>query len=453
MAELRSDSPLCRRIVNAFIDFLNSVEPAPGVDTEGIEVATECLVDVFKLGTRSGDEQLQPHLLIDLFKSSGLDSCREQESTNPYHAVSSLTTPSENISPRPINNEETPISVDEAVSVEPRMQEAGGNSQDELFEQFREGLENAGFFGNTPVGSPDYVEQLNKAKCVLNDTMKEMEKAGTSSGAEHKVLGEAFKIQGNAAMSSKRYFEAIDLYTLAISLSGDNAVYYCNRAAAHTQVGKYTEAIEDCNKSIEIDAHYSKAYSRLGLVYYAQRKYHDAIQKGFMKALELDPNNSSIKENIRVANEKLEEFQRHEHGQATASGEQGTGSSAHGTGAGMSGMRAGMSSAGFTSTPINVSLPPEVANMLPGFMNMAAQFGQNVQDGHQENSGSQEHGSINEDGEPEISVNGNINMTFEGGEMPDQVAGFMQSMLQMFSGAHNQQGTAQGGPPRDPQSS
>jgi len=30
-------------------------------------------------------------------------------------------------------------------------------------------------------------------------------------------------------MSSKRYFEAIDLYTLAISLSGDNAVYYCNR--------------------------------------------------------------------------------------------------------------------------------------------------------------------------------------------------------------------------------
>lgn len=139
--------------------------------------------------------------------------------------------------------------------------------------------------------------------------------------------------------------------------------------------------------------------------------------------------------------------------QATASGEQGTGSSAHGTGAGMSGMRAGMSSAGFTSTPINVSLPPEVANMLPGFMNMAAQFGQNVQDGHQENSGSQEHGSINEDGEPEISVNGNINMTFEGGEMPDQVAGFMQSMLQMFSGAHNQQGTAQGGPPRDPPSS
>lgn len=453
MAKLRSDSPLCGRIVNAFIEFLNSVEPAPGVDIEGLEVATECLVDVFRLGTRSGDEQVQPHLLIDLFTSAGLNPCREQESTNPYQAVSSLTTLSENISPGPINNEGTPRSVDEAVSVEPRVQETGAVSRDELFEQFREGLENAGFFANVPVGSPDYVEQLNKARSVLKDTIEEMEKAGPSSGAEHKVLGEAFKVQGNAAMSSKRYLEAIDLYTLAISLSGDNAVYYCNRAAAHTQVGKFTEAIEDCNKSIEIDPCYSKAYSRLGLVYYAQRKYHDAIQKGFLKALELDPNNSSIKENIQVATEKLEELQRHEHGQTTASGEQGTGSSAHGTGAGMPGMRAGMNSAGFTSTPFNVSLPPEVANMLPGFMNMAAQFGQNVQDGHQENGSSQEPRNINEDDEPEMGVNGNINLTFEGGEMPDQVAGFMQSMLQMFSGARNQQGTAQGGPPRDPSTS
>jgi len=205
MAELRSDSPLCRRIVIAFIDFLNSVEAAPGVDTEGLEVATECLVDVFRLGTRSGDEQVQPRLLIDLFTSAGLDPCRELQSTNPYRAVSSLTTPSENISPGPINNEGTPRSVDEAVSVEPRMQEAGAISRDELFEQFREGLENSGFFANVPAGSADYVEQLNNARCVLKDTMEEMEKAGTSSGAEHKVLGEAFKVQGNAAMSSKRY--------------------------------------------------------------------------------------------------------------------------------------------------------------------------------------------------------------------------------------------------------
>jgi len=55
------------------------------------------------------------------------------------------------------------------------------------------------------------------------------------------------------------------------------------RAAAYTQINKYTEAIQDCLRSIEIDPNYSKAYSRLGLVYYAQGNYRDAIHKGFRK--------------------------------------------------------------------------------------------------------------------------------------------------------------------------
>lgn len=57
------------------------------------------------------------------------------------------------------------------------------------------------------------------------------------------------------------------------------------RAAAYTQIHKYTEAIRDCLKSIEIDPNYSKAYSRLGLAYYAQGNYSDAIEKGFNKGL------------------------------------------------------------------------------------------------------------------------------------------------------------------------
>lgn len=46
---------------------------------------------------------------------------------------------------------------------------------------------------------------------------------------------------------------------------------------------KYDEAIKDCLKAIEIDPNYGKAYSRLGLAYYAQGKYSDAINKGFRK--------------------------------------------------------------------------------------------------------------------------------------------------------------------------
>eukprot|EP01018_Ginkgo_biloba_P018638 Gb_01312 [translate_table: standard] len=451
MANLRTDSPLSRRIVTAFIDFLSSVEPAPGVDREGLEVATECLSEVFRLGTRSVDEQVQPHLLIDLFTSAGVDPIRGQEPSKTSEGISEdlpVTTSSGHA-----NNDGTSRSANEGFSVEPRSQEPGSISQDTLFRQFLEGLESAGFFANIAVGSPEYTEQLGNARNIFEDTMEEMKKAGTASGADHKVLAEAFKVQGNAAMAQKQYFEAIDLYTLAISLFGDSAVFYCNRAAAHTQVGKYMEAIEDCNKSIQIDPRYSKAYSRLGLVYYAQGKYHDAIQKGFLKALELDPNNSSIKENIRVANEKLEEeLGRPEHGQSSGPGEHSTGSGTRATGPGMPSMGAGMHSAGFNTMPFNVSLPPEVANILPGIMNMAAQYGQNAHNGHPENGATQESWVRNENGQPEIRVDGNINLTFEGEEVPDQVAGFMHVMSQIFSGAHNQQGAAQGGTPRDPTS-
>lgn len=57
------------------------------------------------------------------------------------------------------------------------------------------------------------------------------------------------------------------------------------RAAAYTQLQNYTEAIADCNRSIEIDPNYSKAYSRLGFAYYEQGEYSDAISKGFLKGV------------------------------------------------------------------------------------------------------------------------------------------------------------------------
>lgn len=55
------------------------------------------------------------------------------------------------------------------------------------------------------------------------------------------------------------------------------------RAAAHSEVGKFGEAIADCEKAIQIDPSYSKAYSRLGWVYHAQGRFQEAIDMGFQK--------------------------------------------------------------------------------------------------------------------------------------------------------------------------
>ncbi|CAK9180678.1 unnamed protein product [Ilex paraguariensis] len=69
MEKLKTDSPLSRRIVLSFLDFLDSVEAAPGVDVEGLEVAKECLAEVFQIDPSSVDSLPKVDSLIDIFSS------------------------------------------------------------------------------------------------------------------------------------------------------------------------------------------------------------------------------------------------------------------------------------------------------------------------------------------------------------------------------------------------
>jgi len=60
-------------------------------------------------------------------------------------------------------------------------------------------------------------------------------------------------------VAAHKYGQAIDLYSQAIELNGDNAVYWANRAFAHSKLEEYGSAIQDASKATEIDPKYSKA--------------------------------------------------------------------------------------------------------------------------------------------------------------------------------------------------
>lgn len=62
-----------------------------------------------------------------------------------------------------------------------------------------------------------------------------------------------------SCISAHKYSQAIDLYTKAIELNSENAVYFANRALAHTKLEEYGSAIQDASKAVEIDPRYSKA--------------------------------------------------------------------------------------------------------------------------------------------------------------------------------------------------
>ncbi|CAN6846587.1 unnamed protein product [Brassica oleracea] len=383
MAKLTTESPVCRKIVHSFLDFLDSVQVAPGVDEEGLEVAKECMKEAFKITSDSArDYNSKPVSLVSIF-------------TSPVDESSSSSGPD-------LSN-----SVD--ASKEPLFK---GTCRDELFGQLFGALEKVRYFNTTPNGDDDPA-QLEKATKIFHDAISEMESSGCQT-FDAKSLAETFKCQGNKAMQSQQYLEAIELYSFAITLSDENAVFYCNRAAAYTQISMCSEAIKDCLKSIEIDANYSKAYSRLGLAYYAQGKYADAIEKGFKKALELDPHNESVKENIRVAEQKLREEQRQTRNQQNTS----TGRN----------QDPGMGGQGIPSQ-FSMPLNPDMMSM---FMNMAGNGGD---------------GNRNGTNEPEIRVGGNINIDLGAADqMPEEFSGALRSMMQMFGGSqesnnNNPQGT------------
>uniref|UniRef100_A0A6M2EH86 Uncharacterized protein n=1 Tax=Populus davidiana TaxID=266767 RepID=A0A6M2EH86_9ROSI len=372
-----------------------SVEAAPGVDLEGLEVAKECVSDAFKLDSPTiDDDRLEPGLLIDLFRSLEANGLQKNKS-DPSSGAAPVDAPTS--SNNNINND--------------------GLSRDELFGQFFAALEKMHFFRTTPDGNEDPA-QLDRATRLFHDALYEMEKNGCQT-YESNSLAEALKSQGNRAVQFKLYSDAIELYSCAISLCENNAVYYCNRAAAYTQIHKYTEAIRDCLKSAEIDPGYSKAYSRLGLAYYAQGNYRDAIDKGFKKALQLDPSNETVKENIRVAEQKLkEQQQRTEQGQnSSSSNRDNYESSNQSTGGSRS-----------HSMPMQFDIngiPVDFSSML---RSMTTHMGEQSQDRQGQD------GSANGSDEPEIRIGGNIgvNMTEN---MPDELRGAFRSMMEMFSGA------------------
>uniref|UniRef100_A0A8B9Q166 Small glutamine-rich tetratricopeptide repeat-containing protein beta n=1 Tax=Apteryx owenii TaxID=8824 RepID=A0A8B9Q166_APTOW len=115
------------------------------------------------------------------------------------------------------------------------------------------------------------------------------------------------KDEGNNHMKEENYGAAVDCYTRAIELDPNNAVYYCNRAAAQSKLSNYSEAIKDCERAIAIDPKYSKAYGRMGLALTSVNKYEEAITS-YQKALDLDPENDSYKSNLKIAEQKLRDM-------------------------------------------------------------------------------------------------------------------------------------------------
>lgn len=132
---------------------------------------------------------------------------------------------------------------------------------------------------------------------------------------ELKEKANIFKNEGNELMKQEKFQEALVCYNKAIEIDKNNAVFYCNRAAAYSKLSDFKNSIEDCKNALKIDPTYSKAWGRLGLALLSNNQVEEAYE-AYSKAIQLEPTNEGYKQNLKVVEERLKNL----HGNAAAGG-------------------------------------------------------------------------------------------------------------------------------------
>ncbi|PHH62181.1 hypothetical protein CDD81_7375 [Ophiocordyceps australis] len=102
------------------------------------------------------------------------------------------------------------------------------------------------------------------------------------------------KNQGNKAFASGDFPAAVDFYTQAIKLHGQEPTFYTNRAQAHIKTEAYGYAIADASQAIKLNPKFIKAHYRRGLARTAILRPKEALVD-FKECVKLDPNNKDAR--------------------------------------------------------------------------------------------------------------------------------------------------------------
>eukprot|EP01047_Picozoa_sp_COSAG01_P005262 COSAG01_NODE_178_length_22933_cov_18.398529_18_plen_158_part_00 len=122
-------------------------------------------------------------------------------------------------------------------------------------------------------------------------------------------MAEDAKELGNDALKRKDYNKAVEHYTEAIRIDGQNHTYYSNRSAAYASMGKPVEALADAEKCIQMNPEFARGYGRKGLALYNLGRYSDAVV-AYSAGLKKDTGNQSLTEGLAASSKAKELMER-----------------------------------------------------------------------------------------------------------------------------------------------
>ena len=124
---------------------------------------------------------------------------------------------------------------------------------------------------------------------------------------------EAAKNAGNASFKAGKMAEAETKYSEALAIDednrGTNAKLHSNRATCRLKLKRYDEALQDCEKSLDLDPSYQKPLITRAKINIALENYQVAIDD-LKEALEKNPEDRTLKAELRSAELELKKSQR-----------------------------------------------------------------------------------------------------------------------------------------------
>ncbi|EGC28318.1 hypothetical protein DICPUDRAFT_51923 [Dictyostelium purpureum] len=251
-----------KKLAVSILQFLKESTTNDSDSAESIQVAVECIRDVF--GVDEKDTSLQV--------STPLSTIFENYLNNNTSASTTSTT-----------------TTTTKKSKEELLEKAYSEIPAELldsFKQFINIIEQKGAFNN-----PDQIEPvLNASKQKFIESKKN----------EIKAIAEKIKVEGNNKLNEGDTKGALECYNKAILYDDSNAIYFANRGATYATLKMYNEAISDCKEAIKRNPKYGKAYNRMGSAYASLGSYEEAID-AYQKAVDIEPNNETFKASLSAA--------------------------------------------------------------------------------------------------------------------------------------------------------
>lgn len=122
--------------------------------------------------------------------------------------------------------------------------------------------------------------------------------AGEPATSNAKQVAELKKEQGNHLYKTKKYHEAIKLYTEATELCPDSSVYYGNRSACYIMLYQYRAALADARKAVALDSSFAKGHNRIATCSLALGDM-TAVYRALSTLRKLSLNNSAIRPGLQ----------------------------------------------------------------------------------------------------------------------------------------------------------